>query len=217
MMIVFHFLWNLNFFYNYNINLYSGFWKIFQIITASLFLFLVGISIFISNVLTKSRFSKYFFRGLKIFLLGLIITIVTKIIFPQSFIVFGVLHLIGLSIIMLYFFKDFFYLNLIFGICFIIFGKILPKVNFNYLLFLGLHSETFHSIDYFPIFPWFGIFLFGLFFGRILFSIDGRNYQIKDLSNYKIVKIFCFIGKHSLKIYLYHQVIFYILFKLSLL
>lgn len=211
MMVIFHFLWDLNYFYNTNIVLSNGFWNVFQITTATLFLFLVGVSLTISKIQQNAKFDKYLKSGLKIFLFGLIITAVTKLVFPNSFVIFGILHLIGVSIIISYFFRKFKYLNLLFGLIFIIVGQIIKKytVNFDGLLFLGLYSNRFQSIDYFPIFPWFGVILISLFVGNLLYSKNGRQYRLKNLSNELIIKSICFLGKKSLIIYLLHQIILY--------
>lgn len=214
MMIIFHFLWNLNYFYKFNIILSSGFWKIFQITAACLFLFLVGISLTISNIKKNVKYKKYLKSGLKIFSFGLIITLVTIFIFPNSFVIFGILHLIGISIIISYIFRKFKYVNLILGISFIIIGNILKNyvVNFNWLIFLGLRPNIFSSVDYFPIFPWFGMILIGLFFGKILYSTNKRNFKLKNLSENPIIKVLCFLGKKSLIIYLLHQIVLYGIF-----
>lgn len=214
MMIMFHFLWDLNHFYNFDIYASKGFWNIFQITTASLFLFLVGISITISNTNKNAGPIKYLKRGLKIFSFGLIITVVTKLIFPDSFVVFGILHLIGVSIIISYIFRKFTYLNLLFGISFVVVGALLKNyaVNFDWLFFLGLYSNRFYSLDYFPIFPWFGVILIGMFFGNILYSTNKRNFKLKNSSENRAVKFVCFLGKKSLIIYLLHQIVLYGMF-----
>ena len=214
MMVMFHFLWDLNHFYNFDISVSKGFWNVFQITTASLFLFLVGISLTISNTNNNAGYIKYLKRGLKIFSFGLIITVVTKLIFPDSFVVFGILHLIGVSIILSYVFRKFRYLNLLFGIGFVVVGGLLKNyaVNFDWLFFLGLYSNRFYSLDYFPIFPWFGVILIGMFFGNLLYSTNKRNFKLKDSSENKVVNFVCFLGKKSLIIYLMHQIVLYGIF-----
>jgi uncharacterized membrane protein len=214
MMIIFHLLWDLNHFYNTGIVLLKGFWGIFQIITASLFLFLVGVSITISKIQKNARFDKYLKSGLKIVLFGLMITGVTKLVFPNNFVIFGVLHLIGISIIISYFFRKFKYLNLILGLVFIIVGVTIKKyaLNFNGLLFIILYSDSSHSVDYFPIFPWLGVVLIGIFVGKLFYSKNVRQFRFKKNSNGLLVKFICFLGKKSLIIYLLHQIVLYGLF-----
>ena len=97
MMIVFHAIFDFTFFSSYEIDLQSGFWWLFARITASIFIFLVGISLTLSYS-RKKEFSKYLYRGTKIFSWGLVITLVTWIFLSQGFIAFGILHFIGLSI-----------------------------------------------------------------------------------------------------------------------
>jgi len=212
MMIIYHSLWDFNYFYNSQINLFAGFWKIFQIITASLFLLLVGISLTLSNK-ENTKFKKYFRRGMKIFSFGLIITLITFITFPKNFIIFGILHLIGLSIILSYLFRNLKYSNLIIGLLSIIIGLLINNIfiKFNWLLIFGLHSNNFQSLDYFPIFPWFGIILIGLFIGKLLYSKNKRTFEIKENSN-NIIKFISYLGKKSLIIYLLHQILLYGLF-----
>ena len=49
MMVLFHFLWDLNYFNLINIQLYEGFWGLFQKATALFFLLLVGALIAINK------------------------------------------------------------------------------------------------------------------------------------------------------------------------
>ncbi len=68
-----------------------------------------------------------------------------------------------------------------------------------------------YSVDYFPVFPWFGVFLIGIFLGNVLYPKYERRIQIPDLSRFFVVRFFCFLGRHSLTIYLLHQPILILL------
>ena len=214
MMVMYHSLWNLNHFYNIGVSVSEGFWGAFQVTTASLFLFLAGVSLTISSAGNNTGYAKYLKRGLKIFSFGLIITLVTKLIFPNGFVVFGILHLIGVSIIISYVFRKFGYLNLLFGVGFIAVGALLKgyAVDFDWLFFLGVYSGSFYSLDYFPVFPWFGVILIGMFFGDLLYSNNKRNFKLKDLPENVAARFVCFLGKKSLIIYLLHQIVLYGMF-----
>ena len=207
MMISFHFLYDLNFFGNYNFNLHSGFWWLFARITAAIFILLVGISLTISYSRTKAPFTKYLKRGLKIFSWGLLITIATFIFLRNGFIIFGVLHFIGIAIIIAYPLIRLRIRNLILGIFFILIGIYLSAFTFNfpYLLWLGLTPASFYTFDYFPILPWFGVILIGIFLGNKLYPNAKRSFNIIDLSKLRIIKLLSFLGRHSLFIYLLHQ------------
>jgi uncharacterized membrane protein len=221
MMIIYHFLYDLTFFGVYPFEVYSGFLWFFARITAFTFIFLMGVSLALSSSRTElsgeydegGLFNKYLKRGLKIFSLGLIITLVTWIFIPQEFIIFGVLHFIGITIILAYPFLKKKYLNLILGIIIIILGLYLGSLNFDYywLVWLGFIPNNLQTVDYFPIFPWFGVVLLGLFFGGIFYKNYQRRFKIPDLSKRYIIRTFSFMGRNSLIIYLIHQPLLIIL------
>lgn len=215
MMITYHFLYNLTFFGIYSLDVYSGFLWYFARITAFTFIFLMGVSLTLSSTRAElicgydegGLFKKYLKRGLKIFLLGLFITIVTWIFIPQEFIIFGVLHFIGIAIILSYPFLKHKYLNLILGLFIITLGIYLGIYTFNFywLVWLGFIPNTLQTVDYFPLLPWFGVVLLGLFFGRLMYKNYQRQFKIPDLSKSYFIRGFSFLGRHSLVIYLLHQ------------
>jgi len=214
MMVIYHLLYNLHYFGYYNVNVYSGFWMYFARITATIFIFLVGVSLTISfskatkiSLNEKKIFLKYLSRGLKIFSWGLIITLVTWVFLRKGCVVFGILHLIGISIILAYPFLKLRYWNLLIGLLCIFLGAYLKGFAFDFywLSWLGFRPAQFYSVDYFPLLPWFGLVLIGIFFGNLLYLDYSRRFQIADLSFFSVIKVFCFLGKHSLLIYLIHQ------------
>jgi len=111
MMVTFHFIFDIYYFGIYSLDVHSGFLWWFARLTAFIFIFLVGVSLSLSYSRTilkinyggqKNLFYKYLKRGLKIFGYGLIITAVTGIFIREGFIIFGILQLIGISIILEY-------------------------------------------------------------------------------------------------------------------
>ncbi len=212
MMVTYHFIFDLTFFGIYPFDIYSGFWWFFARITALTFIFLMGVSLTLSSTRAEISgegilFKKYFKRGLKIFSLGILITFATLIFIPQEFIIFGVLHFIGISIILAYPFLKRKSLNLFLGITIIVTGIYLGNLTFNFswLVWLGFIPNTLQTVDYFPILPWFGVVLIGLFFGGILYKNYKRQFKLPDLSKNYFIKSFSFLGRNSLIIYLIHQ------------
>ncbi len=214
MMVLYHLLYNLHYFAHYNVNVYSGFWMYFARVTATTFIFLVGVSLSISfsraKKISKDRntlFTKYLRRGLKVFSWGLIITLVTRIFLGKAFVIFGILHLIGISIILAYPFLKLRYWNLLIGLLCIFLGAYLRGFTFDFfwLSWLGFRPAQFYSVDYFPLLPWFGVVLMGIFFGNIFYPDCSRKFQLTDISFFSLIKVLCFLGKHSLLIYLLHQ------------
>jgi uncharacterized membrane protein len=226
MMILYHLLFDLYFFGIYSINIGSGLSWFFARATAIIFILLVGISLTLSynrgKILEKKgikgpNFVKYLKRGLKIFLLGVLISLITWIFIPADFIVFGVLHFIGLVIILEYPFIGKKYLNLVLGILIISLGVITSQiyVSWPWLLWLGINTSSFQSVDYFPLIPWMGVVSLGLFLGNILYKDYKRQFSLPDFSGNPIIKGCSFLGRNSLIIYLLHQPILIIVLILT--
>lgn len=206
LMIIFNWSFTLKYFNIFSFESWF-YWHIFPRIIASMFIFIAGISLVLSHGGTKSAPSRHILRGLKIFCFGIMITLSTWLLFPQEFIIFGILHLIGISIILAAALLKYKRLSLMLGIAFIAVGFILQnfRFDFSWLVWLGLIPINFQSLDYFPIFPWFGIFLLGMFFGNSAYPKGKRNFRIKDSSELWLVENTAFLGRHSLFIYMIHQ------------
>ncbi|MCF7844596.1 MAG: DUF1624 domain-containing protein [Kiritimatiellales bacterium] len=221
MMVVYHCAYDLAFFYDFNFDPLVGGWKLLQLSTAILFLLLVGISFVISwDRTTQARLPrevpqsgtkwgalfKYLKRGLTILALGMLITIVTYFWDPDTYIRFGILHLIGVSVILLPFFRRFREWNILIALPIIILGiniNHFSLLTIHYSLFLpfGFPPSNFISIDYFPLFPWFGVILIGLALGDFFYI---RTKRIPKSTN-KFIRLLSMPGKHTLVIYLVHQ------------
>ncbi len=224
MMIVFHFMFDLNYFGIFSVDVYSGFWWLFARITAIIFIFLVGVSLTLSYSRARKKMTgkqltrKYLLRGLRIFGYGLLITLTTWLFLPNGFIIFGVLHFIGIAIIISRPFLGRTWLNLLLGLVLICIGIGLQLVIFSFpwLMWLGLRPAAFYTLDYFPLLPWFGLVLIGIFFGNKLYPAGGRMLRIWERSKPPISQL-CFLGRHSLLIYLIHQpILIAVLFAMGL-
>ncbi len=164
-------------------------------------------------------------RGLIVNLCGFLITAVTVIAMPSQAIWFGILNLIGCSMLITAALREpltkihpligtavftllfsFFY-----GLPQRYLGffslKLIPLndalYQFKYLSFLGLKSSDFCSSDYFPLFPWVFLFIAGFFLWKAL-----ERYPLSEKLKRRI-PLLCPIGRHSLLIYLLHQPILY--------
>jgi uncharacterized membrane protein len=213
MMVLYHLLYDLNYFGVRSLNLRSGFWLYFAEATATIFIVLVGVSLTLSASRLEMQgssgkiFVRFFKRGLKIFSLGAVISLTTYLLIGRGFILFGVLHLIGVSIVLAYPFLRLRAFNLLAGLIFISIGIYLQGLTFNslWLIWLGLVPENFYSLDYFPVFPWFGLILIGIYLGNSLYQHGRRSFKLPDLSDSFIVNLLGVLGRNSLLVYLVHQ------------
>lgn len=194
-MVLFHLIFNLNEFYNIPIAYEQGIIYYLGKLAASLFIFISGISCTLSRSNLK--------RGLLLLGLALGITIITSYAVPGSNIFFGILHLLGLSILIYPIFKNINPFVLLFiGTLIIISGQFTHQITMpnNILAPLGLLGDSFFSMDYYPIFPWFGLFLLGVATGKLVYK-DKKSLFKVDLGKSTLVPL----GQHSLLIYLVHQ------------
>ena len=216
MMVTYHLFFDLAYFRIFSWDVSSGVLLVLARMTAFIFIFLVGVSLTLSYSRTQisvknqektNLFQKYLKRGVIIFFMGLLITLATWLIIPQDFIVFGILHFIGIAIILEYPFLNKKYLNLVLGIVFIILGFIIAQftVSYPWLIWLGLKPSVFITVDYFPLLPWLGVVSLGIFAGKILYTDYERRYNLPDLSSNFLTNLFSYLGRNSLLIYLIHQ------------
>ncbi|MDD2754495.1 MAG: heparan-alpha-glucosaminide N-acetyltransferase [Methanothrix sp.] len=223
LMVLYHLIFDLNYFAVYVINVSSSFWLAVARLSASLFLLLVGLSLTLSH--SRSRLlgeedgylSHLLKRSAWILGLALGVSVVTYLFIGRGFIVFGVLHLIGLSLLLAYPFLRMRRANFIFGLLFILLGISLQniRVSFPWLLWLGLMPPDFYSVDYFPVFPWFGVILVGMGLGSLLYPGYRRRISVPDLAGSSLVRALSFLGRNSLAVYLVHQPVMIAIFYLS--
>jgi uncharacterized membrane protein len=211
MMVLFHTIFDLNYFRIFSLEVYNGFWHYFAFATASLFLLIVGISLTISRARAQSHSSglllarKFVYRGAGILILGLLVTFGTWWYLGQGFIVFGILHLIGVSVIISPLFFRFKTGNIVLGFFFIVIGYFLSTISGPvWLLPLGIHPPGFWSVDYEPLFPWTGMVLLGMGLGENLYPGGVRRFTLPAIPRV-VMQPLAFLGRHSLVVYLVHQ------------
>lgn len=213
LMIAFHFIYDLNHYKIIYYKLWTGPFAIAASVTASIFIVLVGISLTIAfnkrkkHVAHSQIYAQFIKRGVKLLGLGLIISLISWIIIPERFVIFGILHCIGVCIILSIPFLRLIRLNLILGIMIIISGLLLRVMTFDfqYLIPFGFLPPNYFTIDYFPLLPWFGVVLLGIAFGHLLYPNGNRRFHLRDRSRLGLSEKICLIGRNSLLIYFAHQ------------
>lgn len=214
LMVIFHFFFTIDYLGIHEFDMHSGLLLVTGRSAAILFLFLVGVSLTlsysrakISSDGTQGQFTHYLKRGAGIFGWGMVITVVTAIFLERGTIYFGILHLIGVSIILAYPLLKYRTKNFHLGIAFLFAGVIMRGAHANYpwLLFLGITPYGFYSLDYVPLIPWFGVVLLGVFTGNSLYPGYQRSFRMCECGEHAAVKLLGWLGKKSLLIYLVHQ------------
>ncbi len=213
MMVVYHLLFDLSALAGYDIDVVTGFWRLWARATASLFIVLVGVSLTLS--LSRARqaaptaplFGKFLRRGLGVFACGLLVTAATAVLYPDEVVTFGILHFIGAGIVLAYPFLNLKWLNLPLGLASLALGRLIEGITlpFPWLLWLGLPPAYYRTFDYFPLLPWFGLILLGIWAGGVLYPDRVRRFPLPDLSATTPVRLLGTLGQRSLVIYLIHQ------------
>ena len=213
MVIIYHLMYDLYFFGVTNAIFTDRFWFYFQRVTASTFIILVGISLAVRAqkvAITGQRLTinPLLRRGLTILAWGMIITLVTRVALgPDLAIRFGILHFIGVSVIIVHPFVYRRRLNLVLGLAIFVLGKIVQQISIEqpWLLWLGVEPNEHIYVDYFPLLPWFGVVLIGIWLGHTFYQDATRRYQFPNLKMPMSVSPLIWLGRHSLTIYMIHQ------------
>ncbi len=204
MMVIYHFVWDLRGLGGYDIAVYTGFWHYFQQATASLFIGLVGVSLTLSRRQAgpAAGWGRYLRRGAIIFSWGVVVGLVTFAFDPPRYVRFGILHLIGATIVLAYPFLGWRWRALGLGLLLLFLGQVFPRLGWHlpWLDWLGLDSTPRAAFDYFPLIPWFGVALIGIFLGN---SFAGQRPAAGETRG--PLPWLRLLGQNSLLIYLIHQ------------
>jgi uncharacterized membrane protein len=217
-MIFYHFFWDLGYFKFITLeSMTRGLPLLFAQSVGASFIIISGIS---SRLLFLSdNFIAKFLKRLGILLfICILITSVTFFFDKNSYIFFGILHLLATCSILgllLSFFRNNFILFLFF-----IFSLIvsLSDITFNlpnYLSWIGLNKSVPTTNDFYPLFPWVTFYLFGIWVfqpvGSYLEKYTKEN-NTNLFNDRPIFRFLEFLGRNSLTVYILHQPIFFSLF-----
>jgi uncharacterized membrane protein len=232
-MVIFHFFFLSRYMdvYPYIIN--QGMLYYFAKIAHYIFIFIVGVNLSIINqkyIKSKEvRKVKQFKRG--IFLLGggMIISVLSYIAFGDLYVKFGILHFLGVSIIISQFIIDSNILVGTIGISVILLYFLLQSFPNNFfntcwkfpmLCFIsGIKNIKYSSLDHFSIIPYFSLICLGILLGDSIYSKGIKRKDklvdevIDKIDKNILVKTIATLGKYSLQIYFIHiLIIYFILF-----
>ncbi len=208
-MVLFHLNYSLvEIFWVNTLNFNDNFWFILWKISAFLFIFIAGLSAFLTHFKSREKSNiKYLKSSLRLAIIALIISIWTYFFIRGEHIRFWIIHFFAVSYLLLILFKRFWSYNILFWILGIIFWIFFtPVINFKYLYFLGFTYPWFKSADFYPVLPYFWIILLWFWVWKILSK--NKLLQILEIKNKNfLTKFLTFLWQHSLLIYLTHQII----------
>jgi uncharacterized membrane protein len=200
LMIIFHFTYDLNYFGFIDLNTTRvPFWVHLRTFIVTLFMSAVGMSLYLAYA---KRFdtSKLLKRLLLLGSASAVITVGSLYMFPDSWVYFGVLHMIFVASLIGVLFVRIPYVSALLGFVIVTLyatGTLTMHPLFELLkapLQLPRHTE-----DLAPFIPWFGVVLIGIAVMKL-----NPFEHIKAPQN-ALTKKLAFAGRHSLLIYLLHQ------------
>jgi uncharacterized membrane protein len=207
LMVAFHLVFDLRVFFGFEeISYHEGFWYYEGRVAAITFIMLVGV---VSSLICKREehevaLQKNSYRGLRLIGLGLLITLVTYILFRDNTIWFGILHFLGLAILISIPLCRYKWINMLLAA--ILFAGYFPirdlyTDSYTGLIF-GIMPASYASYDHYALIPWLGYVLIGIALGNWLYA-DGKAFikRMPTAPERALAKI----GKYSLWIYLIHQ------------
>jgi len=229
LMVIFHFFFLSRYMNIYPYLINNGLLYCFSKIAHYIFIFIVGVNLAVINQRNKEhKFSKQIKRGIFLIGGGMIISVLSYLAFGDLYIKFGILHFLGVAIILSQFIIDSEILVGTIGVSTLLLYYILQQFpntmantcwNFPMLCFItGIKNVKYSSLDHFSLIPYFSIICFGILIGNKLYH-KGNNRKASILnkvdkqSNNILVKSIAVLGKYSLQIYFIHiLIIYFILF-----
>ena len=216
-MMIYHFAWDLGFFNIVDpIIVNSGWWKIFAVSIGSSFLFLSGISFWLAST-EGIDFRKFSYRFAILVGAALLVTAGTYQANPNTFVFFGILHLLSAcSLLGLLIYRLPAVLIIIIGLFIIVCKPYLVSEYFQpkYLAWTGLYPGPTGSADFYGFFPWSSAYILGLGLAKIfvdsksIMRFDSSPLFIKSNRKGFFQASFFWVGRNSLIVYLIHQPIF---------
>jgi len=212
LMVIYHLCYDLDVFGYIDTVFGTGYWVPFRYVIVISFLLLVGLSLQFVHY-KKINVKNMKVRTLQLGLASAVVTISSYFIAPQKATLFGILHLILLASWLGLLFINRPKLSAIAGTTIFALGHFVETNLFdsNWLHWIGMVEYVRPALDYAPLFPWFGVVLWGIALGYVIQSnvFISRSLLNINVTQSKFNSFLNWAGKHSLVIYLIHQPLMY--------
>jgi uncharacterized membrane protein len=202
-MVAYHFSFDLQYFGFARWDFYhDAFWLSARTLILSSFLSIAGVSMVLAD--RADAPSTAFWRHVAIIAAcALAVSAGSYLLFPQSWIWFGVLHAIAVALILARPLVRQPALALVTGVAIILAGNLLshPAFDNRVLGWIGFMTAKPRTEDYVPLFPWAGVLLLGMAAGHALARSQFRVVAPVAKSPGWVA----WLGRHSLLVYMIHQ------------
>jgi uncharacterized membrane protein len=181
---------------------HDPFWLGARALILGTFMALVGTSLVLAQ--RGGASAAAFWRRLGLIAAGAgAVSLASFVVFPQSFITFGVLHCIAVATLLARPLVAKPGLALALGVAMIAVGNLVshPVFDAPALSFIGLRTVKPLAEDYVPLLPWAGVTLLGAAAARYALT----PHATAALARLPVPQPLAWMGRHSLAIYLVHQ------------
>ncbi len=182
-------------------------WKLFARTVAGTFLLLVGVNLVLANRYGV-KVGPFLRRLALIAGSALLVTIATWWFEPGAFVFFGILHEIAVaSVLAIPFLRAPPWLTALVAAVLIALPQFFASPIFDTpaLWWVGLSAVPPVTVDYVPIFPFFGVVLAGVVAGRLLLTHASASAFARWRPTNQVERLVMLAGRWSLLIYLVHQ------------
>lgn len=193
---------------------FGGGWRALQVATGSTFLFVVGVSLAISNGRGRARghaawprYRRHLRRAGEVAAAALLVSIVTRVALGDDYVRFGILHSIAVAMVIGPLLLPLGAWNVPLAAAVVVAGVWLDdnaSSDVPGLLVLGVPPRD-GAVDWYPLLPWLGPVLLGLAAGRALYPAGRRGRWGDRLPEPRHARALGAPGRHALPIYLIHQ------------
>jgi len=202
-MVLFHFSFDLALFRIARLDFeHDLFWIVARAVIVATFMGLVGVSLVLAarqDVAPSRRWR----RVAVIAACALAVSAASYVMFPETWIRFGILHAIALSSVIAWPLARRPRLALGLGVAIVAAGMFVAHAAFDHpaLQWIGFTTVLPRTEDFVPLFPWLGVTLIGIAIGDVLAR---RGFgPLRPLAN--APGLIRWLGRHSLAVYLIHQ------------
>jgi uncharacterized membrane protein len=181
---------------------HARFWLGARATILSTFLATAGVSLALADA-AHVGFPRHLARIARIAACALLVTLASYMLFPQSFIYFGVLHAIAVIGVAAWALRGRPAMATVLGIAVVAAGLAFahPAFDSRAWSWIGFMTHKPRTEDYVPLFPWAGVTLIGIGAGHAL-----RRYAFAPIAVLsRAPRALAFLGRHSLAVYMLHQ------------